>query len=56
MVNTPEAMNPGDDAPPCTEGTGEVPCAACEGTGRQGDSECRECGGTGLVNKAVGGA
>lgn len=50
------AMNPGDEAPPGTPGTGENICGHCAGKGRMPDgNECRECGGTGKVIEGVGG-
>ena len=57
--NEPEqvALNPGDVAPPGTSGTGEDVCRECHGTGRiEGGKECPNCGGSGKVIKAVGGA
>ncbi len=51
-----EAMAPGDEAPPGTEGTGEDICPACSGTGRSGEGDCPECSGTGRVVRGVGGA
>lgn len=49
-------MNPGDEAPPGTPGTGENICGHCAGKGRMPDGkECRECGGTGRVIEGVGG-
>jgi DnaJ-class molecular chaperone len=51
-----EAMAPGDEAPPGTEGTGEDICPQCGGDGRDGDRECRECAGSGRVVRGVGGA
>jgi RecJ-like exonuclease len=55
---TPNAadMNPGDDAPPGTPGTGEDVCPDCSGKGKvQGGTECPNCGGTGKVIKGVAG-
>jgi DnaJ-class molecular chaperone len=49
-------MNPGDEAPPGTKGTGEAPCHLCGGTGRLQGQPCPECGGTGKVTQGVGGA
>jgi hypothetical protein len=51
-----QPMNPGDQAPPGTPGTGEVPCPDCGGTGRKDGAPCVLCGGTGKIVKAVGGA
>lgn len=51
-------MNPGDQAPPGTPGTGENICPKCGGSGIS-DSDgmpCDTCGGTGKVIEGVGGA
>lgn len=51
------ARNPGDDAAPGTEQTGEMTCPACHGSGKSGDQgPCANCGGTGLVVVTVGDA
>ncbi|HZU90732.1 MAG TPA: hypothetical protein VE993_15900 [Stellaceae bacterium] len=50
------AMNPGDEAPPGTTGTGETICPECAGTGRKDTAPCRNCNGTGKVIQGVGGA
>ncbi len=55
---TPSAadMNPGDDAPSGTPGTGEDVCPECSGKGKiQGGGECPNCRGTGKVIKGVAG-
>jgi RecJ-like exonuclease len=53
----PPTMNPADEAPPGTPGTGEVPCPRCGGSGRLPDGKnCTECGGTGRVTHGIGGA
>ncbi|HJU16395.1 MAG TPA: hypothetical protein VJ770_07985 [Stellaceae bacterium] len=49
-------MNPGDEAPPGTVGTGETMCPECAGTGRKNAAPCRNCNGTGKVVQGVGGA
>lgn len=50
-------MNPGDQAPPGTAGTGENICPQCGGGGIRDDgSRCDHCGGTGKVIEGVGGA
>ena len=49
-------LNPGDEAPPGTPGTGEVICPECNGTGSVGVTQCPNCGGTGKVIRAIGGA
>ncbi len=54
---TADEMNPGDEAPPGTPGTGDNICRDCGGTGRLADGrECSTCGGTGTVVEAIGGA
>ena len=50
-----EPLNPGDDAPPGAPGTGEDVCRRCNGSGRLGDQDCPDCGGTGIVEKGIGG-
>lgn len=49
-------MNPGDQAPPGTPGTGEDVCPRCGGSGKLGASACPDCGGSGKVNVGIGGA
>ncbi|WP_144637715.1 hypothetical protein [Bordetella genomosp. 13] len=49
-------VNPGDDAPAGTPGTGEVPCPDCQGSGQVQGRTCQTCAGTGKVVKGVGGA
>lgn len=49
-------MNPGDQAPAGTPGTGENLCPACSGTGTIDGEPCRKCGGTGKVVEGIGGA
>lgn len=58
MNSTPprDEMNPGDEAPPGTPGTGENICRQCKGTGQYRGEPCRMCGGTGKVIEGVGGA
>jgi DnaJ-class molecular chaperone len=51
-----EPLNPGDQAPQGTPGTGENICPACHGSGRLGDSDCPNCGGSGKVIEGIGGA
>ena len=53
---TPAPMAPGDDAPPGTPGTGEVPCPQCGGSGQVGGTACANCEGTGKVVQGIGGA
>ncbi len=56
MPDTNPDMNPGDEAPPGTAGTGEDVCPACHGSGRREDAECETCSGTGKVTRGIGGA
>ena len=49
-------MNPGDEAKPGTAGTGEDVCPKCHGSGKVSGGECENCGGTGKVNRIIGGA
>ncbi|MCK1362304.1 hypothetical protein [Bradyrhizobium sp. 199] len=49
-------LNPGDDAPRGTTGTGEDVCPDCNGKGRIDGAPCATCGGSGTVVKAIGGA
>ena len=50
-------MNPGDDAPPGTPGTGDNVCPECSGKGKlESGGQCPNCGGTGQVTQIVGDA
>lgn len=49
-------MNPGDQAPPGTPGTGEDVCPRCGGSGQFSGSACPDCGGSGRVIVGIGGA
>jgi hypothetical protein len=49
-------LNPGDEAAAGTPGTGEDVCPACNGNGRRDGTRCANCGGTGRVIRAIGGA
>jgi hypothetical protein len=49
-------VNPGDEAPEGTSGTGEGICRACGGSGRMGDVDCPSCKGSGKVIVGIGGA
>ena len=51
-----QPLNPGDQAPPGTPGTGENVCPDCSGTGRRDGALCPTCGGTGKVIEGIGGA
>ena len=56
-VSTPSGgMNPGDEAPEGTPGTGEDICRECGGSGRAGNAACPSCQGSGTVIVGVGGA
>jgi hypothetical protein len=50
-----EPLNPGDDAPPGTPGTGENICGECQGAGKVRGSECTNCGGSGKVVQGMAG-
>ena len=50
------SVNPGDEAPEGTPGTGEGLCRECGGTGRVGDAACPSCKGSGKVTVGIGGA
>jgi DnaJ-class molecular chaperone len=52
----PAGINPGDEVKPDTPQSGETVCAACGGSGRQGDAKCPTCDGTGVVIALVGDA
>jgi len=49
-------LNPGDEAPRGTPGTGEDVCPDCHGSGRIADAPCPTCAGRGTVIRGVGGA
>ena len=50
-----EHINPGDMAPPGTDGTGEDLCPKCGGTGMFEGEACDQCDGTGKVVAGIGG-
>ncbi len=52
-MNTP--LNPGDEAPPGTPGSGEDVCPACHGSGKQDGKPCPNCGGSGTIQEGIGG-
>lgn len=56
-MHTPDpSMNPGDEAPAGSPGTGEAVCPRCAGRGKlAGDVRCPDCGGTGKVIEGIGG-
>jgi DnaJ-class molecular chaperone len=56
-------MNPGDEVPPGSPGSGENICPQCRGSGKlqgegdgEGEGECPNCGGTGKIIQGIGGA
>lgn len=49
-------LNPGDEAPPGTPGTGEDICPLCHGHGRIMHTRCPNCGGSGKIVRGIGGA
>lgn len=51
-----DVINPGDEAPPGTTGTGENICPECAGTGRRDAAPCPHCNGTGKIIEGIGGA
>jgi RecJ-like exonuclease len=56
---TPNDMNPGDDAGAefVGAGAGDTVCPECDGHGVLKDkTECTNCGGTGRIAQAEGGA
>lgn len=48
-------LDPGDEAPPGTPGTGEDVCPDCNGSGRIEGAPCPTCGGRGTIVRGVGG-
>jgi DnaJ-class molecular chaperone len=48
-------MAEGDELPPEQPPAAENTCPECQGSGRDGGGECAACGGTGVVEEAVGG-
>lgn len=48
-------MEPGDDAPAGTPGVGENVCSRCNGSGEIDGEPCPNCGGSGVVEKGIGG-
>ena len=52
----PTTLNPGDETPAGSSGTGEGICRECGGSGRMGEAVCPSCAGSGKVTVGVGGA
>lgn len=49
-------MQPGDEAPPGTPGSGEDVCPDCGGSGRTATGQpCPNCGGSGKITEGIGG-
>ena len=55
-MSNPADMAPGDEAAPGTPGTGENICPECSGSGTLDGHACANCGGTGKIIQAIGGA
>jgi hypothetical protein len=56
-ITVPTAQrNPGDESESGTPQTAEDICPECQGSGRQGQSACVNCGGTGRIVKIIGDA
>jgi len=49
-------MNPGDESPAGTPGTGENVCPVCHGSGQLRGQPCSNCGGSGRIVAGIGGA
>jgi len=56
QTQSSQKLNPGDEAPRGTPGTGEDICPECQGSGRIDGGPCRNCGGHGTIVKGIGGA
>jgi hypothetical protein len=53
----PAPMNPADEVPQGTPGSGEAVCPECAGSGRQVDGQpCSGCGGSGKIAQLIGDA
>jgi DnaJ-class molecular chaperone len=48
-------INPGDEAPRGTPGSGEDICPECSGSGKLRGGKCPNCGGSGRVIEGIGG-
>ena len=56
-IPTPSSQrNPGDESAPGTPQTAEDICPECQGSGKQGQADCVNCGGTGRIVKIIGDA
>jgi len=50
-----DPMKPGGEVPPDVPSAGQEPCERCGGTGELDGERCRDCHGTGRVERPVGG-
>jgi hypothetical protein len=55
LQTSKSTLNPGDEAPRGTPGTGDDVCPDCNGSGRAGDARCPTCAGRGTIVRGVGG-
>lgn len=55
MTQQPD-MNPGDEAKPGADQSGEHICPACNGSGEEAGAPCPTCGGSGRIIALVGDA
>lgn len=56
MQQNPPPMNPGDEAPAGTPGTGEDVCPRCKGKGKLDNAQvCPDCAGSGKIIEGIGG-
>ncbi|MGY3448218.1 hypothetical protein [Bradyrhizobium sp. USDA 4353] len=55
LQDSEATLNPGDEAPRGTPGTGEDVCPDCNGSGRLHEAPCPTCGGRGTIVRGVGG-
>ena len=56
-IPTPSSQrNPGDESAPGTPQTAEDICPECQGSGKQAQGDCVNCGGTGRIVKIIGDA
>lgn len=55
MQSSDTMLNPGDEAPRGTPGTGEDVCPQCNGRGRIDGASCPNCGGSGTIVRGIGG-
>lgn len=46
---------PGDEVPAGMPGSGQDVCLECHGSGQLNGQPCANCGGTGIITRAIGG-